>query len=163
MTVFISYRHTDFSIAKAINKKLNEAGIKTYLDKLDLESQTTEDITSVITNKISQSSHLIAIVSERTALSWWVPFEIGEATITGRRIASYQADNSKLPEYLDKWPKMKTENHLNSFIQEYKDELSFLFENEYLGGEDFMKSFSGNVKNANDFHQKLKNKIESNY
>ncbi|MCH5051060.1 toll/interleukin-1 receptor domain-containing protein [Pectobacterium aquaticum] len=163
MTVFISYRHTDFKIANSVNKRLIDAGIKTYLDKLDLESQTTEDITSVITKKISQSTHLIAIVSSQTALSWWVPFEIGEATITGRRIASLQIDNNKLPEYLDKWPKMKTDDHIDLFIQEYKDEISYLFEGEYLGGEGLRGSFSETLRSADDFHKKLKNKILTKY
>ena len=45
MPVFISYRHTDRAHAMAINSRLIQANIKTYLDVLDPESQTTDDIT----------------------------------------------------------------------------------------------------------------------
>ncbi|PTT60867.1 molecular chaperone Tir, partial [Pseudomonas sp. HMWF007] len=86
MPVFISYRHTDRDQAIEINSRLKKANINTYLDVLDAESQSTEDITAVITRNITQCTHLLAVVSERTALSWWVPFEIGEATISNRRI-----------------------------------------------------------------------------
>lgn len=102
MPVFISYRHTDRVQAMAINARLKQANIKTYLDVLDAESQTTDDITGVITRNITDCTHLLAVVSEKTAQSWWVPFEIGEATISNRRICSYQIGPSALPLYLDK-------------------------------------------------------------
>jgi hypothetical protein len=38
MPVFISYRHTDRVQAMAINARLKQANIKTYLDVLDAES-----------------------------------------------------------------------------------------------------------------------------
>ena len=106
MPVFISYRHMDRAHAININTRLIQANIKTYLDVLDAESQTTDDITGVITRNISECTHLLAVVSEKTALSWWVPFEIGEATITNRRICSFKTGPTELPLYLDKWPKL---------------------------------------------------------
>ena len=54
MPVFISYRHMDRAYAMAINSRLIGANIKTYLDVLDLESQTTDDITGVITSNITE-------------------------------------------------------------------------------------------------------------
>jgi MTH538 TIR-like domain (DUF1863). len=90
MPVFISYRHSDRPHAIAINTRLIQANIKTYFDVLDPESQTTDDITGVITRNITACTHLLAVISENTAQSWWVPFEIGEATISNRRICSYQ-------------------------------------------------------------------------
>lgn len=163
MTVFISYRHTDFSTAWEVNKKLNGAGIKTYLDKLDAESQTTEDITSVITRNILQSTHLIAVVSAQTAASWWVPFEIGEATVTQRRITSFQIGFSKLPEYLDKWPKMMTMKHVDLFIEEYQSEHRTISASRYSINESSENAFVRNIKNADDFHRALKNKISRGF
>ncbi|EOF5041501.1 toll/interleukin-1 receptor domain-containing protein [Providencia rettgeri] len=160
MSVFISYRHTDISIALKIDQKLKNAGIVTYLDKLDVESQTTDDITSVITKKISQSSHLIAIVSAQTASSWWVPFEIGEATILERRIASYQTGYNKLPEYLDKWPKMETMQHLELFINAYRNDTHHITLTERTGIESRGGLF-GNSAGAEQFHKDLKGKIKS--
>ncbi|WP_336220666.1 TIR domain-containing protein [Citrobacter amalonaticus] len=163
MTVFISYRHTDFSAAWGINKKLNDAGIKTYLDKLDAESQTTDDITTVITKNILQSTHLIAVVSAQTAASWWVPFEIGEATVTERRITSFQVGISKLPEYLDKWPKMITLEHIDLFIQEYKNEYRTVSGSRFSVNESHENTFIRNSNNANDFHRALKSKISRGF
>lgn len=159
MTVFISYRHTDLRTASTINDVLNAAGITTYLDKLDAESQTTEDITSVITRKIAQSSHLIAVVSAQTALSWWVPFEIGEATIVGRRIVSFHTGGNRLPEYLDKWPQMNNMGHLQLFIQAYKNDSRLFVANESAGNESFITRRS----NADDFHRGLKSSISRGF
>jgi hypothetical protein len=51
-----------------INSRLMQANIRTYLDVLDPESQTTDDITGVITRNISECTHLLAVVSETAVL-----------------------------------------------------------------------------------------------
>lgn len=163
MPVFISYRHTDRAQAMVINVRLIQANIKTYLDVLDVESQTTDDITSVITRRITESTHLIAVVSGQTAQSWWVPFEIGEATISNRRICSYKSNISELPEYLDKWPQMTKLTDLELFIQSYKSEFT---EKRSMGLESFEGSESmrkTNKNNADLFHAQLKAKIRRGY
>eukprot|EP01030_Chromulinospumella_sphaerica_P024943 gene24943-25054_t len=114
----------DRAYAININTRLIQANIKTYLDVLDAESQTTDDITGVITRNISECTHLLAVVSEKTALSWWVPFEIGEATITNRRICSFKTGPTELPLYLDKWPKLSSERDIEFFIDAYRNELA---------------------------------------
>jgi hypothetical protein len=65
MPVFISYRHMDRPHAMNINSRLMQANIRTYLDVLDPESQTTDDITGVITRNITECTHLLAVVSEK--------------------------------------------------------------------------------------------------
>ncbi len=156
MPVFISYRHSDRNKAFEIDQRLKSNGIETYLDVLDEESKTTDDITAVITKNIVKCTHLIAVVSETTAASWWVPFEIGEATITHRRIASYRTGYSSLPEYLSKWPQMNTMNHLDMFIQSYISEGSGtrMFEST----SDVIKG-KLNTNDADAFHRTLKRKI----
>lgn len=170
MSVFISYRRNDFNIALGIHSRLKAAGIDTYVDLLDSESQSTDDITSVITKNISSSTHLIAILSSQTTLSWWVPFEIGEATILGRRIASYNTGLSNLPEYLSKWPQMNSMSHIDYFINEYKnDRISSLLESSTVSresrssGDTYTKSFSVIQANADKFHNSLKQKISRGY
>jgi hypothetical protein len=159
MPVFISYRHVDRVHAMTINTRLIQAGIKTYLDVLDPESQTTEDITEVITRNISESTHLMAIVSERTAQSWWVPFEIGEATISNRRICSFKTGPTELPLYLDKWPKLTSAKDVDFFIEAYKTEVM-------LKRSASLESITGNASisnyskiNADRFHADLKSRI----
>lgn len=158
MPVFISYRHTDRVAAMEINRLLQSSNITTYLDVMDAESRTTDDITTVIGEHITACTHLIALVSNDTALSWWVPFEIGEATITERRIATYQIGSSELPIYLDKWPIMKKPDDIKLFIAEYKaDSLAYSAERS-MGMEDFFGSASAG-RNADSFHANLKRKI----
>ncbi len=163
MTVFISYRHTDRALAMTINDRLKKEGISTYLDVLDVESQSTDDITSVITQRISESTHLIAVVSSQTAQSWWVPFEIGEATITDRRISSYRTTFSELPEYLSKWPQMTKPSDIEFFIQSYNNEISgkrqITFES--INGSEAMRRL--NKRNADTFHTDLKQKIRRGF
>lgn len=162
MPVFISYRHTDRAQAMAINARLKLANITTYLDVLDAQSQTTEDITGVITRNIIECTHLLAVVSEQTALSWWVPFEIGEATITDRRICSFKTGDSELPLYLDKWPKMTKSSDLELFIESYNSETTSR-RTMALGSVSNESMRSANRKNAEHFHTELKNKIRRGF
>ncbi|MBP5945967.1 MULTISPECIES: toll/interleukin-1 receptor domain-containing protein [unclassified Pseudomonas] len=161
MPVFISYRHMDRAHAMAINSRLIRANIKTYLDVLDPESQTTDDITGVITRNITECTHLLAVVSEKTALSWWVPFEIGEATISNRRICSFRTGPAELPLYLDKWPKLSTESDLDFFIDAYREEVS---NKRSISLESMSESVKGTYKrNADMFHEQLKNRIRRGF
>lgn len=159
MPVFISYRHMDRAHAMQINSRLMQANIKTNLDVLDPESQTTDDITEVITRNISECTHLLAVVSERTALSWWVPFEIGEATISNRRICSFRTGPTELPLYLDKWPKLSSAKDLDFFIEAYKTEVTLKRSAslEWITGS--ASTRSANKSNAERFHTDLKNRI----
>lgn len=159
MPVFISYRHMDRAYAVSINARLIQANIKTYLDVLDAESQTTDDITGVITRNISECTHLLAVVSEKTALSWWVPFEIGEATITNRRICSFKTGPTELPLYLDKWPKLTSERDIEFFIDAYRSEATQkrAMGLESVTGSESMRSV--NKSNADRFHAELKTRI----
>lgn len=163
MPVFISYRHTDRDHALEVNRRLKNADINTYLDVLDVESQTTENITDVITRNITQCTHLLAIVSERTAQSWWVPFEIGEATISNRRICSFKTGVADLPEYLEKWPKMTRISEIDLFISSYKGEIAVkrsISLESITGNESVYKT---NKINADQFHSELKTKILRGY
>jgi len=136
-----------------------QANIKTYLDVLDAESQTTDDITGVITRNISECTHLLAVVSEKTALSWWVPFEIGEATITNRRICSFKTGPTELPLYLDKWPKLTSDRDIEFFIDAYRNEstLKRSMSLESVNGSESARSV--NRSNADRFHTDLKSRI----
>ncbi len=169
MSVFISYRHLDVNKALEIEKKLAENNIKCYLDVIDEESRNTDDITSVITKNIEKSTHLLAIISPNTHGSWWVPFEIGEATISNRRICSYAYQDSNsiarnslnnykekfLPEYLHKWPILLSNHDLNVFIDQYKKD-SFMIESAISLEKRGAGFKSLNEKDAEKFHDNLK-------
>ena len=163
MPVFISYRHMDRAHAIAINSRLIQANIKTYLDVLDPESQTTDDITGVITRNITECTHLLAVVSEKTALSWWVPFEIGEATISNRRICSFRTGPAQLPEYLDKWPKLSTATDVDFFIEAYRSEGTIKRSMTLDSVTGNQSTRSANKINADMFHEGLKNRIRRGF
>lgn len=164
MPVFISHRHSDTDLAMQIDKFLKECGIETYLDVLDRESQSTDDITSTITKNIMRCTHLLAVMTPDTVKSWWVPFEIGEATITDRRIASYVQGSGDIPEYLQKWPKVTNPTELRFFVELYRKhsiELGSLSMESYRERQIFEST--GRQKSANDFHKELKERIRRGY
>lgn len=174
MSVFISYRHTDRNTAIQIAYEFDANNIKYYLDVIDDESKSTEDITEVITKNIKKSTHLLAIISPSTSGSWWVPFEIGQATVSNRRICSYAVSNSSLnlsgmsfrllsnflPEYLRKWPVLVSRMDLDKFIQQYKkDNVSYGIEGSRGGMFDSMNVESLTKIGADTFHKNLKSQL----
>lgn len=161
MSVFISYRHSDEGQAIKINNILKSSGIETYLDRFDAESQNSDDntITDIITQRVSTCTHLLAIMSSETAKSWWVPFEIGEATALSRRITSFRQGYIELPPFLKIWPVMTRDEHLLLFIEEYKkDKQIILNETKYRNQSSVsMESFSPSA--AKRFHDSLKSRL----
>ncbi|EHU1702634.1 toll/interleukin-1 receptor domain-containing protein [Acinetobacter baumannii] len=167
MPVFISYRHKDRGVALAVAQRLYSNNIKYYLDVVDEESLNTQDITEVITRNIQRCTHLMAIISPNTQGSWWVPFEIGEATVIDRRICSYAYNTDSysltktnlylyknfLPEYLRKWPVLINDQDLNNFISEYKRDtrVGALFDS--VGNPSFRNLTK---TGADQFHRNLK-------
>jgi len=156
MPVFISYTSADRSTALMIDAALKRNSISTYLDVLDAESNSTDNITEVITKNIVSCSHMIALVSDRTKSSWWVPFEIGEATISDRRIASFKVGDSTLPEYLSKWPIMTKDRHLQDFIRFYHGDTTTP---SSIDEAKRSRQFSYNTKSPQLFHDNLKRSI----
>lgn len=171
MSVFISYRHTDRNTAAQIAREFDANNIRYYFDVTDDESRSTEDITEVITKNIKKSTHLLAIISPNTTGSWWVPFEIGQATISNRRICSYAVKNSALnlsgmsfsflqgflPEYLQKWPILVSRIDLQKFIEQYKlDTISVSTESSRGGIFESQNEKVLTKAGANNFHQSLK-------
>ncbi|BBO74633.1 hypothetical protein DSCW_20500 [Desulfosarcina widdelii] len=148
MPVFISHRSIDTERALTVHQYLTNRGVKCYIDKLDDALQSTDDITNVILKRISQCSHMMAVASEYTQGSWWVPFELGVATESDRRISSYKATNVNLPQYLSKWPILSSQYDLNKFIENYKRDNSVAFSESRATYQD--------IKSADQFHRRLK-------
>jgi hypothetical protein len=119
MPVFISHRNADNLLAQRVFLYLTSRHIPCYIDDLDKEARTTDDITALLLQRLGMTSHLMAVVTPNTAGSWWVPFEIGVATEAAKRIASYTRDRQLLPEYLHKWPALQSESDLAAFSAEY--------------------------------------------
>jgi hypothetical protein len=161
MPVFISHKIQDSLTAKVIQRVLTLNDIESYLDITDPESMKTNNITEVITRNINKSTHLIAVVSDITQQSWWVPFEIGEATIAEKRIATYHIGSVKLPEYLENWPIMRRESELDLFISAYREEHRGGVGNDRLAinRQGIFKESSQGTRGADAFHRNLKQKL----
>lgn len=165
MPVFISYQQSDRNDAIMIGNYLRSQNIEYYLDVLDAESRNArpEEITRIITENVAKSTHLIAVTSHSTDASWWVPFEIGEATITDSRIATYRVQNTSLPEYLEQWPAMRHPNDLIKFVEAYRaDRRQYRFTESFESYGTARRSdraTTARATTADDFHRALKQKL----
>ena len=151
MPVFLSHKKADRTDAISIAAYIENRGVICYVDEFDPSLQKTDDITSAIMDRVRSCSHLIAVVSENTNNSWWVPFEIGVASEIDKRICSYKLRSVSLPEYLEKWPVLRTNLHLDKFIQHYKNDNTVQLIEE--------RSYAATINTAASFHRSLKSSI----
>ncbi|TDF85159.1 TIR domain-containing protein [Pseudomonas sp. H9] len=160
MPVVISYRHQHRLDAYVISERLKLEGIATHLDLFDGDAgHTADDISGLLCSNIRSCTHLITVLSQENADTWWVPFQLGAATLSNRRVALYQCAESPLPDYLDKWPIMSERAHLDLFVLAYHDEQTF---NRSLAKED-NDNDALNRLNAGFFHADLKAKIRRGF
>src|SRR4051794_4658010 len=149
MPVFISHRNADNALAQRVFLFLMERGILCYIDDLDKEAKTTNDVTALLLRRLEMTTHLMAVVTHNTAGSWWVPFEIGVATEAAKRIASYTPARILLPGYLLKWPALQSDTELSSFAAEYRRDRSVI-ERRAGSGRPAQRA------DADTFHRSLK-------
>jgi len=137
MKVFISHQKADSILAGKISAYLKvHHQIDSYLDLIDPNaSQAGDQLGEYLRNEMGKCTQLMAVVSENTKGSWWVPWEIGVATEKDHPIATFAGDNTVLPEYLKKWPYLKTESNLDAYarasklaLSEYNRRKSYSFE-----------------------------------
>ena len=119
MPVFISHRTQDDAKATMIALRLERLGVPTYQDHFDPTLERSHRITAKLVAAIHKCTHLMALVTEATRESWWVPFEVGVAREAPRRIATFDSSTETLPEYLTEWPVLTTEEHLDKFAATY--------------------------------------------
>ena len=115
MPVFISHRTADDAKAQALALRLKtKHNILSYLDHFDPAASTTKKITDLLVDRINTCTHLMALITNQTVGSWWVPFEIGVARQGDRRITSFDNSTVALPEYLTEWPVLKSDADLDN-------------------------------------------------
>lgn len=156
MPVFISYQTADRYTAGQIRDSLGNWGISTYLDVMDPALKSDEDVTQVILRRLEECTHLMAVVSENTINSWWVPFEIGVATKDQRRIASYRRDLVTLPDFLKIWPVLDYPRHLRDFARRYFEDNVHTARNDR---EFLSESLFKTIRTADSFHRNLKSDL----
>lgn len=105
--VFLSHKGEDKPAVREIGEYLKSAGINIYLDIDDqgLQQAVIQKndvaITKSIELGITNSTHLLAVVSEKTKMSWWVSYEVGFGKRNGNGLATLKLkDVSDLPSFL---------------------------------------------------------------
>lgn len=152
--IFISHKQEDQQFASNISSHLNRNGIATYLDVLDVHLLGDgEELTEYLRSKLDQCTHLLAVLSEKTQLSWWVPFEIGLATEKDYPISSF-TNLSKIPDYLWKWPVLRHSRDLDVYIDNLNKGREIIITEAY--GQFSVKD---NKTYAKAFHSRLKREL----
>ena len=156
MPVFISHRTADDAKAQALAQRLQtKHNIRCYLDHFDPEAKTTREITDLIVSRINICTHLMALVTDSTVGSWWVPFEIGVARQGERRITTFDSSTVTLPEYLTEWPVMVIDSDLDLFAEAYhRDRAAKPLMEKYA-------SVSRSISTPDQFHTALKSAIRT--
>ncbi len=118
MTVFVSHKQEDTSAAQLVAERLeSHPDVAAYLDVMDPHlEQAGDDLGDYLRGVLGRCTHLMATVSERTRASWWVPFEIGLATEKGYPISTFAIENCHLPEYLRKWPYLRSLRDIDVYV-----------------------------------------------
>lgn len=122
MKIFISHQRADSQAAALIAERLRRVHkVDSYLDVVDPTiSESGEALAEHVRNELSKCTELLAVVSEATASSWWVPWEIGVATEKEYALATYSDGQVKLPEYLKKWPYLRSHFDLDKYVAQAK-------------------------------------------
>ncbi len=121
MKVFISHKDIDAPVAKRIADRLRiYHNIPSYLDSIDPHLYSRgEDLAEYLRSRLDDCTQLLAVVSEGTKASQWVPWEIGVATEKDYPLATF-SDGTPPPEFLTKWPYLRTEAQLDAYAEASK-------------------------------------------
>ncbi len=132
MKVFISHTTSDDVVARKVYNRLTKVHeIDCYIDDIDIElakNRGKSSITPLLVKRLRECDTLLAVVTENTKNSWWVPFEIGTAreipmiisSFTNLSEPSIYSFQNVLPEYLLEWPRLRTDEDIDAFAVAYK-------------------------------------------
>ncbi len=116
MKVFISHQAADSVAAMRVQQRLHFHGIPSYLDVIDpYIVGRGEDLATHIRRQMGSCTQLLAIISDATKASQWVPWEIGVATEKDFPLATYSGVSTLPPEFLRKWPYLRTEQDIDRY------------------------------------------------
>lgn len=137
--VFISHKKEDEEAAIQIGKYLTDiADINIYLDINDFELkeavslENDEKIVDSIKKGLECSTHLLCLISDKTRLSWWVPYEIGFAENEDIDITSLKLKNvDDIPSYLKIKRSIFKKEDFYKYICEIKPLAKYFYRENY--------------------------------
>ncbi|MFG1481230.1 toll/interleukin-1 receptor domain-containing protein [Xanthobacter sp. V4C-4] len=156
MKIFISHQKTDSALALGISSRLKlQHGIDSYLDVIDPETPGAgDDLADLIRARLGTCTQLLAVISQATRTSWWVPWEIGVASEKEYPLATYSGGGATPPEYLRKWPYLRSDMDLDHYAMASKTaSRDFATKRAYLNEsaararstKEFYRSLRGNL------------------
>lgn len=125
--VFISHRSTDKDVAVDIAGYIRDCGIDVYIDVDDKGLQIatinndSESIVNYIHEGLKQSTHVLALISDDTRDSWWVPYEIGYGEKANKKIASMLLEQDEVDFFPDYLKIVRRLYNTEDFIEFVKD------------------------------------------
>ncbi|MCY3812881.1 MAG: TIR domain-containing protein [Gammaproteobacteria bacterium] len=110
--VFVSHKSDDKGLAMEVYNCIKGLGLglRPWIDLQDPNIHgDSARLDAYIKGVISQSASLLAVVTEVTNESWWVPFEVGIAYDQNCWLATFVQDREgvALPSFLSKHPRLK--------------------------------------------------------
>ena len=129
--IFLSHISVDKVAVAEIARYITARGdIDVYLDANDDELQKAADegnaagVTDFIERGLSNSTHIMCLVSANTVRSWWVPYELGFAKRSGKPLATLRLkDAVNLPAYLEISEIIRGTESLNKYLTGVKNGL----------------------------------------
>lgn len=122
--IFISHRLKDQKAASLIKDYLAVYNVDSFVSLYAPKRDDQFDVVKWIVNKLNECSHVIALISENTQGSMWVPFELGMAYKANKGIGTFLLNKIEIPEYLEAFPIMNSTDDLDSFIELYFNDRS---------------------------------------
>jgi hypothetical protein len=123
--IFLSHRSTDKAAVRKIGEYIMSKGIDVYLDADDPNLQRADlasdhkAITAAIELGIANSTDLLAYLTQNTATSPWVPYEIGFAKRHGNYLAAMKSKElTRLPSYLEIVRQITGIASLNAYLRD---------------------------------------------
>ena len=121
--VFVSHKFNYKHVAVRVAECIKSLGLVAWVDVLDPTIHKGDpDLDARIERILTRSFSLMAVVSDTTKESWWVPFEIGIAYELRRYLSVYteKFTEVELPLFLEKRPKVTSLSELHSWCDKIK-------------------------------------------
>ena len=119
--VFISHKSNDTHDALDIARHIQRTGLSAWVDELDPNIQGDGPmLDSYIERVLSRTFSLLALVTDVTHESWWVPFEIGMAFELRRYLSSFAKRTVTLPSFLGKHPRLASHSDVDRWCDRLK-------------------------------------------
>lgn len=159
LKVFISHYQDDSDIAGQVQRFLKAYYVDAYLDVLDKTlTGDGEALTAHLKAEMNKCTDLLVVMSIGTYQSSWVPFEIGMAAHKDLPTVTYLAQDVRLPEYLDFWPRIRYLEQLRFYVEErrsHERKMKMANESRCYSGVFRMDS----VPTTEDFYSDLKRRL----